>query len=193
MLSTSTAAAPCSRNASAGCVPNEPGGAEPAVSYDDADRYVANMFATSEVAALAAEPGLRECSSGKPALLLVLVCFLASSQISSGMLHRGGTPRNRWSEYGEMEEITAVEAGIAPELVALLSDGTELELAFGNLLAASVIRMELPKTGPPTFTVDDQVKNRVSERLPLIVRTFWRRQALLLVSHGFPRRYLDAK
>ncbi len=197
-LSTFTAAMSDSQDAGVSCTPNETRGDDEPASSDDSDRLIASTSASewktcSEEAAIRAEPRLIEYGSGNAALVLVLLCFLDSSQITTGVLYRGSTVQNRWSECGETEEATAYQAGLVHEVVALLSDNTELDLAFRNLLAASAIRTEPRTTGPPIYTVDDQVKIRVYENLPRIVRSFWRRQALILVSHGFPRRYLDSE
>ena len=197
-LSTFTAAMSGSQDAGVSCTPNETRGADEPASSDDSDRLVAGISASewkscSEEAAIRAERRLIEYGSGNAALVLVLLCFLDSSQITTGVLYRGSTAQNRWSECGETEEVTACQAGLVHEVVALLFDDAELDLALGNLLAAAAIREEPGTTGPTTYTMDDQIKIRICENLPRKVRSFWRRQALMLVSHSFPRRYLDSE
>lgn len=187
-----------SQDAGVSCTPNETRGADEPASSDDSHRLVAGTSASewkscSEEVARRAEPRLIEYGSGNAALFLMLLCFLDSSQITTGELYRGSTAQNRWSECGETEEVTACQAGLVHEVVALLSDDAELHLAFGNLLAAGAIRENPGTTEPTTHTMDDQIKIRICEDLPCIFKSFWRRQALMLVSHGFPRRYLDSK
>ena len=184
--------------ASANCTRSEIKGADESAASNDADCLMTSTSAShwkscSEAAAIQAEPRLIEYGSRNAALVLVLLCYLDSSQITTGVLYRGSTSQNRWSECGEIEEVAAYQAGLVHEVVTLLSDDTELDLAFRSLLAASAIRAEPCTIGPTTYAVNDQVKIRVYENLLPIVRSFWRRQALLLVSHGFPRRYLDSE
>ena len=176
---------PQSRIADIDCAPNGLSGTSVSVFRNDASDWKNR----SEAAASEAEPRLLGNNSGNPTLLLVLLSFLDSSQLTKDVLHRGGTSRKRWSECGEIEEVTAIQAGLVHEVVALLSNNMELDSALTKLLAISAIQME---PGQSAFTLDDQVKARVSERLSGVLRSFWRRQALLLISHGFPRPYLDS-
>lgn len=198
MFSTCIADALHLRDANVNCAPNALSTVGFSASGNNTDPCTTNTFASdwkdrSEEAALEAEPRLVQSGLGKSALLLVILSFLNSSQITTSVLHRGGTPRKRWSESGEMKEVTAFQAGLVDEVIALLSNDVELDLALRNLLAISAIKMEPLTTGQPVFTLDDQIQTRVSERLSSELKTFWRHQALLLVSHGFPRRYLDSE
>ena len=67
-------------------------------------------------------PGRMGCHLEDFYLLLMISCFLESSEIPIDFLFRGANPRNRWNRYGEIDEADALHAGICLELLQLLSN-----------------------------------------------------------------------
>lgn len=119
-------------------------------------------------------------------LLLLLSSLKPSVVIASSFLLRGATPRKRWTPQGEAEEADALQAGLDPELVCILSDGPRLENAFHELQRLDAVS----ETGNQTYTLNEALATRVlgslEQNLP-----FWRDQALIVMYRGIPWKYLE--
>lgn len=154
------------------------------------DTTPVNWKTQSGAAVLQAVPCLQGYNSPEVSLLLVLLCFFESSQITMEVLWRGGTLQKRWSQLGEITEMGAFESGLHRDLGAILSDRSGLSQSFQKLEAVHIIRT-VSSTG--MTILDQQIVARVTDSLPHTIKTFWMHQALLVTSHGFPRKYLEPK
>lgn len=122
-------------------------------------------------------------------LLLILLSFLkASEKIHLDLLFRGATPRKRWNEHGEIEEVDARHACLAPELVNLLSDIQKLDDAFHELERSSTVL----KDPDQTYTVNENVVDRVRGGIPQAKVSFWRCQALIVTYRAIPWKYIES-
>ncbi|GAQ12031.1 folylpolyglutamate synthase [Aspergillus lentulus] len=133
-----------------------------------------------------------ERESPGAASLLLLVSFLEQSSIPEMLLHRGTTPQRRWSEDGEMIEVTAETEGVEKHLVQVIQGDFEFDMAVEKLLSFSLISCNKESEGLRSFSIHPLVQYCAIKRLsPVDVRK-WRWQALLLVCHAFPRnRFLE--
>lgn len=120
-------------------------------------------------------------------LLLVLLCFLANSEVSLYLPFRGANPRRRWDEHGEIGETDALCSGLHSELVHLLSNIVKLGNALDELVSLSVIS----RNADQTYMVDQAVVTRVSDSLPPELHSFWRLQALVVAYRSIPWKYLE--
>ncbi|GFF73987.1 hypothetical protein IFM60648_04080 [Aspergillus lentulus] len=133
-----------------------------------------------------------ERESPGAASLLLLVSFLEQSSIPEMLLHRGTTPQRRWSEDGEMIEVTAETEGVEKHLVQVIQGDFEFDMAVEKLLSFSLISCNKESEGLRSSSIHPLVQYCAIKRLsPVDVRK-WRWQALLLVCHAFPRnRFLE--
>ncbi|EEP78060.1 predicted protein [Uncinocarpus reesii 1704] len=133
-----------------------------------------------------------ELESSGAACLLYLFSFLQPFSIPEVLLQRGSCPQKRWSEDGEITEISAENEGVETELVKVIQDVFEFDTAVEKLLSFSLISCKRESGGLRSFSIHPLVQHCAARRLsPSDVRK-WRWQALLLVCHAFPRsRYLD--
>jgi hypothetical protein len=145
--------------------------------------------APSIAAASKALPGLVGIHSEDPKLLLILLCFLASSEVPLDLLFRGASPRRRWSEHGEIEETDALYTGLQSELVHLLSSIPKLSNAFGELVSLSAIS----RISDQTYMVDRAILACVTDSLPPGLHSFWRLQALVVTYRAIPWKYLEPR
>lgn len=116
--------------------------------------------------------------------LLILLCFLADSKVSIDMLHRGGTPRKRWTEDGRIGDMSALH-DITLQL--LLSDLSALKEAMNGLQRRSAVSVDMGGT----YTLRPDIKATVLEELPSADFLFWRRQALIIAYRAVPWKYLE--
>ncbi|EGE01159.1 hypothetical protein TEQG_00211 [Trichophyton equinum CBS 127.97] len=112
-------------------------------------------------------------------LILVLLCFLAPSEVTSHLLIRGASRRKRWSESGNIEEIDARHVGLVPELMHMLSKEMNLGL-------------RTPKADG-SYVLAPEISARVLEHLPPEQHSFWRLQALIVAFRSIPWKYLEPK
>ncbi|KAJ0163185.1 hypothetical protein CTA2_3380 [Colletotrichum tanaceti] len=117
--------------------------------------------------------------------LLVLLCFLADAKVSAEMLHRGGTPRERWTEEGGIEMTCAPHDDTA--LQPLLSDLPTLHDAMAELERLSAISLSVDGT----CTLHPGVRAAVLQSLPPESHSFWRWQALATAYRAVPWKYLE--
>lgn len=154
------------------------------------DTTVPDWKVQSEAVALQVVPTLRQYNSQEISLLLVLLCFLESSRLTTELLWRGSTHQKRWSQLGEATEVGAFETCLDRDLGTMFSDHSGLSQLFQKLEAAHVIRVD-SSTG--MGALGQQVVARVTDGLPRTIKTFWMHQALLITIQGFPRKYLEPK
>lgn len=122
-------------------------------------------------------------------LLLVLLCFLAQSEVTPHLFIRGATPRKRWSESGDIEDMDALRVGLAPELVHTLSNDTNLNLALCELQSLGAIS----RNPNDTYILDPAISAGIVGRLPPELHPFWRLQALVVAFRSFLWKYLEPR
>jgi len=145
--------------------------------------------APSVAAASGALPGAIEAHSENAKLLLVLLCFLASSKVPIYLLHGGASPRRRWNDHGEFEEASAAHVGLHSELVDLLSSIAELDSTLCELMSISAIS----ENSDQTYTLNRAVQDHVSNYLPPELHSFWRLQALIAAYRSIPWKYIESE
>lgn len=123
----------------------------------------------------------------KAADLLLLFSFLDGSEIPMAVLIRMRFPQKRWNDCGEMEEVTALKAGLDPDLVAFLSDDIMLDQAIQVLRSHSLIVVNSGPDDQSTFVLKDEVKRWVVQRSTPSQKDHWSAQASKLVLQAFPR------
>ncbi|RDA90092.1 hypothetical protein CP533_2944 [Ophiocordyceps camponoti-saundersi (nom. inval.)] len=109
-------------------------------------------------------------------------------KIPSDLLLRGATPRRRWTVQGEIEEANALRAGLAPELITLLSDTLRLDSAFDELHLSATVS----KNPDQTYTLTEAAADRIHESLCPEQLSFWRQQALTAVYRAVPWKYIES-
>jgi hypothetical protein len=136
----------------------------------------------STIAASGAVPRPRINYSKNTGLLLVLLCFLASSEIPLDLLYRGGSPRRRWNIHDGIEKINTLHIGLSSTLVDLLSSIAKLNNAFGELMSLSAIS----KYSNQTYIINRAVQVYISDNLPPELHSFWKLQALVVAYRSIP-------
>ena len=154
------------------------------------DTTIPNWKVQSEAVVLQVVPTLRQYKPQEISFLLVLLCFLESSQLTTELLWRGSTHQKRWSQLGEATEVGAFETCLDRDLGRVCSDHAGLSQLFQKLEAAHVIRVD---SSTRMTALDQQVVARVIDGLPRTIKPFWMHQALLITIHGFPRKYLEPR
>lgn len=165
-----------------------PSGTTPADTTPAADATPAVDATSSWVAMSAATasdmlPGLGEPDAK---LLLVFLCFLASCDVSLNILTLGATPRKRWTQQGQVERVAASRVGLAPALEQFLSDAPRLARAVGQLERLSAL-----STSSSKICVLYPIRARLLAALPSGLHQFWRLQALIVMHHSPPWKYLE--
>ncbi|OJD25637.1 hypothetical protein ACJ73_02990 [Blastomyces percursus] len=120
-------------------------------------------------------------------LLLVLLCFLARSEVPLQLCVRGATPRKRWSEQDKIEETNALHTGLIPELVHAFSNHTHLNNALCELQSFSAIS----KKSDNACLLNPSILDRVLCSLSPDLHSFWRLQALIVAFRSVSWRYLE--
>ena len=126
--------------------------------------------------------------------LLLLFCFLDGSNIPEVMLQRGASPQHRWGPDGEVSELAAADTGLDENLVKLIADEMAFDEAIDKLLSFSFIHTSTDANGSRSFSVHPLVQYSASQRVEADIQTRWKLQALVLVTHAFPRsKYLEPR
>ncbi|KAF5658480.1 hypothetical protein FCIRC_12885 [Fusarium circinatum] len=117
-------------------------------------------------------PESRSGYSEDASILLAFLSVLAvSEKVPLDLLSGGAAPRRRWNTRGEVEEVDAVTAGIAPELYSLLSSSSRLSNTFHELELSSAIS----KNADETYNLDEIVS-----------------QALIVIYRAIPWKYIES-
>lgn len=118
--------------------------------------------------------------------LLMILSFLEGGHIPESMLHRGCSSKKVWGRNGEVVDMTAKEAGLDPEIIALFNDEMQLDGAIEQLLAFSLIQRNSVRDEKRVFSVHPLVQHCASHRVSPEIRQKWKIQAILLIAHAFP-------
>ena len=141
------------------------------------------------VHAARAVPELDNRYSEDSRIVLVLLSFLSTEdEIPLELLSRGATPRERWTEQGEIETVNALDAGLDPELCTLLSDTPRLHNILQGLVPSSTIL----QSHDQTYTLNEPLANRIHHGLPTEDVDFWKLQALILAYRAIPWKYAES-
>jgi hypothetical protein len=124
--------------------------------------------------------------------LLLLTSFLECTDIPESMLRRGCSDKKVWNKEGELAFLSAEGAGIRKDLIDLITNDAQLDLAIEELLAFSLIKPYGTKERGRIFSVHPLVQYCASQRVPTYQQRTWRRQAVLLICQAFPfSTYVD--
>ena len=119
--------------------------------------------------------------------LLLLCCFLDPADISELLLLRGCTAQRRWSTGGEKVDLQPDESLRDQVLVETISNEISFDAAVEKLLTFSLLRRNNDINEARSFSVHPLVQFAAATRLSVQEQDTWRLQAILLVSHAFPR------
>ena len=126
--------------------------------------------------------------------LLLLFCFLDGSNIPEVMLQRGALPQHRWGPDGEVSELAAADTGLDDDLLNLIADEMAFDEAIDKLLSFSLVNTSTDANGSRSFSVHPLVQYSASQRVEAEIQVKWKLQALVLVTHAFPRsKYLEPR
>lgn len=135
-----------------------------------------------------------ERESTDAADLLLLFSFLEPSSISETILYRGSSPRNRWSDDGYVDTVSAEDEGVDKRLAELIRDEIMFDAAMEKLFAFSLVTCNKETDGLRSFSIHPLVQYCATQRLPQSTLNRWRWQAIFLICHAFPRsHYLEPR
>lgn len=119
--------------------------------------------------------------------LLLLCCFIDPADISELLLLRGCTAQRRWSLEGEKVDVQPDDSLRDKVLVETISNEIAFDAAVEKLLSFSLLRRNNDINETRSFSVHPLVQFAAAQRLTVEEQDTWRLQAILLVSHAFPR------
>ena len=120
--------------------------------------------------------------------LILLFCYLDAAKIPEAMLDRACSQQKRWSHGGEVTEEGPSASGVDEDLVQIVNNEFRFDDAIEVLQTFSLIYVNEDKyTGLRNFSIHPLVQYCASQRVPVGVQNYWRRQAIALVCHAFPR------
>lgn len=157
-------------------------------------RFVSRLGDTEKAVLTAWEINFKQLEQESPDAIriLLLFSFLEPSTISEVILHRGTSSQKRWDEYGEVTEIRAEDEGVDARLSRVIQSDFDFDVAVEKLLAFSLISCNAGTNGFRNFSIHPLVQYCVMQRLSQSEVNSWRKQALLLICHAFPRnRYIE--
>ncbi len=120
--------------------------------------------------------------SNNMATLLRILCFLGGADIPEIMLSRASSPHKSWGVTGEIEEVTLFGAGF---YIDLLADAAETNNTIHSLASHALITKTEGSFQKRGFSVDKKLQLYVVQSTPNPDE--WKRDALILVCHTFPR------
>lgn len=120
--------------------------------------------------------------------LILLFCYLDAAKIPEAMLDRACSLQKRWSHGGEVTEEGPSASGVDEDLIQTVKDELRFDDAIEMLKSFSLIYVnEDEHTGLRNFSIHPLVQYCASQRVPVDVQNYWRRQAIALICHAFPR------
>jgi len=111
-----------------------------------------------------------------------MLCFLGGADVPEIMLSRANSPHKSWGSTGEMEEVTAFEAGLR---IDLLANAAEMNSAIYCLTSYAFITTKEGAFQKRGFSIDSHLQSYLVQSTPN--PDAWKCQALILVCHTFPR------
>jgi hypothetical protein len=124
---------------------------------------------------------------------ILLIGSMKDATLSPQVIRRGVSVQPRWSDLGEVSNISSVQSGIDASLVKLFSNETTSGRVFLVLQGEPFVKRNM-NTSFKSLTVDAELFSRISEALTPSERQWWEEQAFAFVRHAFPRgQALDEK
>lgn len=127
------------------------------------------------------------CSEDANILLLLLSFLDTAEKIPVELLSRGATPRKRWSSQGMIEETSAIDAGLSPEICSLLSDIPRL----GNAFKILEMRAIVSKHADQAYILTKSISHLLHGELSAQQLSFWKLQALIVAYRAIPWKYIE--
>ncbi len=129
---------------------------------------------------------LKELSDSPEVMSLLLLLFsLGGYNIPKSMLVRGCSPRLRWDDTGEVKKITAVDAGLEPDICTFLSNNARLDRALQALALRSFLVSHTLTEGQPTYTLEPHSLRFVTQHISQNQRDKFSTQAWVLACQAF--------
>lgn len=129
-----------------------------------------------------------ESNSEDARKLMLLFCYLDAANIPEAMLDRACSLQKRWSHEGDVTEEAPSASGIDEDLIRMVKDELRFDDAVEMLKSFSFIYVnEDEHTGLRKFSIHPLVQYCASQRVPVDVQDYWRKQAIALICHAFPR------
>jgi hypothetical protein len=145
--------------------------------------------AASLTAAVEAISSSQNMFSVDTKILLIFLSFLSiPDKIPLDLLFRGGSPRKRWSEAGDIEQLDADHSDLAHELCAFLSDETRLQ----NSINESRLSSAILDNGDGTYTLNEATMSGISKKLTAEDTSVWRSQVLVVTYRAIPWKYIES-
>ncbi|RAK99392.1 LipA and NB-ARC domain protein [Aspergillus ibericus CBS 121593] len=157
-------------------------------------RFVSRLGDTEKAVLTAWEINFKQLEQESPDAICVLFLFsfLEPATIPEVILHRGTSSQKRWNEYGEVTEIRAEDEGVDARLSRVIQSDFDFDVAVEKLLSFSLISCNVGPNGFRNFSIHPLVQYCVMQRMSQTELNSWRKQALLLICHAFPRnRYIE--
>ncbi|CAJ0555356.1 Ff.00g054210.m01.CDS01 [Fusarium sp. VM40] len=145
--------------------------------------------AASLTAAVKAISSSQSMLSEDTKILLIFLSFLSiPDKIPLDLLFRGGSPRKRWSEAGDIEQLNADHSDLAHELCVFLSDETRLQNSINESRSSSAIL----DSSDGTYTLNEATMSGISKKLTAEDASVWRSQVLVVTYRAIPWKYIES-
>lgn len=131
-------------------------------------------------------PHLKATGSADSARLMILLSYLANHEVPIELLCRGATPQKRWTKDGDIFKANPAELGLSDDLIRICSPDT-LTKVLSKLQSFSAIDW----VSNSHFKLTESARHGILNRLTDSTHSFWCLQALILVSHSIPWKYLE--
>ncbi|WQF76964.1 Putative tetratricopeptide-like helical domain superfamily [Colletotrichum destructivum] len=116
--------------------------------------------------------------------------FAPEKEIPLDMLHRGATPRNRWSKKGDIQ---ARDSNVDSEVAAFLKDRNRVARALEKLCqSGEAAKPPVAHMVPEWYTISQSLRERTLAKLDGEQRKFWKEQALLVAYYALPWKNIEA-
>ncbi len=126
-------------------------------------------------------------NSSEQMCLLLLLSSLGGYDIPKSILVRGCSSRLRWDDTGEVKKITAVDAGLDPDIFAFLSNDAALDRALQALVSCSLLESHTLPDGQSTLTIKPHSLRLVTQQISQRERDKYSIQAWVLACQAFYR------
>lgn len=120
--------------------------------------------------------------------LILMFCYLDAAKIPEAMLDRACSLQRRWSHSGEVTKEAPSASGVDGDLIQTVKDELRFDDAVEILKPYSLIYVNEDKhTSLRNFSIYPLVQYCASQRVPVDVQNYWRKQAIALICHALPR------
>ncbi|GKT61116.1 NB-ARC domain-containing protein [Colletotrichum tofieldiae] len=124
-------------------------------------------------------------------ILATLSSFFApTTEIPLDMLHRGASPRSRWSKKGGIQ---ARPSNVDPALATLLKDKNRVACALEGLCQSrEATTCPAASMVPDSYTISRSLRDRTLANLDGEQQKFWKEQALLVAYYSLSWKNIEA-